>query len=90
MFRNSGGVGRRGIPDGGTVTYHPWERNETLRWAPRQMVLVNVANILVRHDPKRGEFGRRCPELAVLTVPYIPEYLYTKIRFSTPGALHTL
>jgi hypothetical protein len=29
MFRNSGGVGRRGITDGGTVTYHPWQRNET-------------------------------------------------------------
>ena len=29
MFRNSGGVGRRGISDGGTVTYHPWQRNET-------------------------------------------------------------
>jgi hypothetical protein len=24
-------VGRRGIPDGGTVTYHPWQRNETPR-----------------------------------------------------------
>ena len=29
MFPNSGGVGRRGIPDGGTVTYHPWQRNAT-------------------------------------------------------------
>ena len=34
MFRNSGGVGRRGIPDGGTVTYHPWQRNATPRAAP--------------------------------------------------------
>jgi hypothetical protein len=31
MFRNSGRVGRRGIPDGGTVTYHSWQKNETLR-----------------------------------------------------------
>jgi hypothetical protein len=29
VFRNSGEVGRRGIPDGGIVTYHPWQRNET-------------------------------------------------------------
>jgi hypothetical protein len=29
MFRNSGGVGRWGIPDGGTITYRPWQRNET-------------------------------------------------------------
>ena len=27
-----------------------------------------------------------CPELALLTVPNNLEYLYTKIRFSTPGS----
>ena len=31
MLRNSGGVGRREIPDAGTVTYHPWQRNTTQR-----------------------------------------------------------
>ena len=26
----------------------------------------------------------RCPELALLTAPYIREYFYTEIQFSTP------
>jgi hypothetical protein len=29
MFRNSGGIGPSEIPDGSTVTYHPWQRNAT-------------------------------------------------------------
>ena len=35
---------------------------------------------------QKGEFGARCPELVLLTVPNNLEYLYTKIRFSTPGS----
>jgi hypothetical protein len=32
-----------------------------------------------------GELGTQLPELALLTVPYIREYFYTKIRFFTPA-----
>ena len=34
---------------------------------------------------QKGEFGTRCPELALLTAPNIREYFYTEIRFSTPA-----
>jgi hypothetical protein len=33
---------------------------------------------------QKGELGQQLPELALLTVPYVREYFYTKIRFSTP------
>ena len=33
---------------------------------------------------QKDEFGKLLPELALLTVPNIREYFYTKIRFSTP------
>ena len=33
---------------------------------------------------QKDELGTPCPELALLTVPNIREYFYTKIRFSTP------
>ena len=36
----------------------------------------------IRHGQK-DELGARCPELILLTVPYIHEYFYTKTRFST-------
>ena len=34
---------------------------------------------------QKSEFGGQPPELALLTAPNNLEYLYTKIRFSTPA-----
>ena len=39
---------------------------------------------IIEHGEK-GEFGELLPELALLTVPNNLEYIYTKIRFSTPA-----
>ena len=42
-------------------------------------VFTNIRN------GQKDEFGTRCPELVLLTVPNVREYFYTKIRFSTPA-----
>ena len=34
---------------------------------------------------QKDEVGTRYPELVLLTAPYIREYFYTEIRFSTPA-----
>ena len=39
---------------------------------------------IIEHGEK-GEFGELLPELALLTARNNLEYLYTKIRFSTPA-----
>ena len=34
---------------------------------------------------QKDELGTRCPELVLLTTPYILKYFYTEIQFSTPA-----
>ena len=44
---------------------------------------INIFEII--GSGQRGEFGGQSPELVLLTAPNNLEYIYTKIRFTTPA-----
>jgi hypothetical protein len=47
--------------------------------------VIDTMYQLIYSSPQTRPVVEKFPELVLLTVPNIREYLYTKIRFSTPA-----